>query len=101
MELASYQLGGITTTDDGTIIAEGTQGVATYMLTMFRTAMRLEIRTGMYPNRNVKCSTIIPILVEMRIAHVSAPYTRARKIRAYKDLDAYIVANGGQSRSLD
>ena len=101
MTSTDTQLGGITTTDDGTIIAEGPQGVMTYQLLMFRTAMRLEIRTGMMANRNVKCATIIPRLFDMGITKVEPKYTDKRKREAYADLDAYIVANGGPARSLD
>jgi hypothetical protein len=101
MTSTDTQLGGITTTPDGTIIAQGPQGVATYQLLMFRTAMHLEIRTGLFANRSVKCATIIPRLFDMGITKVEPKYTAKRKREAYADLDAYIVANGGPSKPLD
>jgi hypothetical protein len=72
-------------------------------LIQFRAAMGLELRSnsGMIASRRVNAKTIIPILVEMRITHVSAPYTRARKIRAYNDLDKFMTDNGFEPRPLD
>jgi hypothetical protein len=61
-------------------------------LIQFRAAMGLELRnnSGMIASRRVNAKTIIPMLVAWGITDVSAPYSKARKLRAYNDLDKFI-----------
>lgn len=72
-------------------------------LIQFRAALGLELRStsGMIASRHVNAKTIIPILVQWGITDVPAPYTRARKLKAYKALDEFMTAHGFQAKPLD
>jgi hypothetical protein len=100
MNKQEIELGGITS-NDGAIVAAGQQGIATYALLMWRTALGLEIKTGMMAGRNVNAKTIIPQLVALEITDVALTrLTRPRKIKAYEDLNAFLVSKGFMDRPL-
>ena len=87
--------------EDGFVVeGKGIPGVA---LIQFRCALGLELRStsGMVASRRLNAKTIIPVLVDWGITDVPTPYTRARKIRAYKDLDKFMTENGFEPRPLD
>lgn len=84
-------------------VISGAANIQAAGLIQFRSALGLEVRStsGMIASRHVNAKTIIPILVSMGITDVPSPYTKARKRKAYTDLDRYMTANGFQPRPLD
>jgi hypothetical protein len=110
MNKDEFELTGITS-DGGTVIAEGPQGLATYALLMWRAALALEIKSvsQMVASRNANAKTIIPQLVALRITEVPLKYTASGtlrafklsdKVRAYQDLNAFLVSKGAEDRTL-
>ena len=76
---------------DQTIVLTGSQ-IPAYRLLMIRSALKLEIETGMKMWRGV---SIIKVLKAEGIT------TASRKDKAYADLDAYIVDLGiGEHKDL-
>lgn len=74
-----------------------------YALIEARAALRLEINspTGMVATRNVNARTIIPWLVKNGVTDVTPPYTKKRKIKAWNDLNAWMIKRGFEPGKLE
>jgi hypothetical protein len=83
---------GITVHGDGTIVATG-DGIRMYDLITFRSALGLEIKTGIVMRKGFSITK-----QAIRRGYVSAGTRDKRK--AYAQLDELIVANGGVARPL-
>jgi hypothetical protein len=101
MNKDDIELGTIQTTGDGTIIASGQAAINTYALLMWRRAIKLELKTGMKASRAVNIKTIIPQLAALGITDVQPNYSKARKLKAYADLDAFMDSRGMGTVPLD
>jgi hypothetical protein len=73
--------------DDKPMVIEGADQVRMAQLMTSRSALGLEIRTGLRHSRG----SLIPALRSAGITKAS----NRDKVRAWKDLDAWIVAHGG------
>lgn len=79
-------------------------GMWMFQLVQWRSALGLAIKStnGMVAARHLTPKAIIVHLYEYGITEETGlpRATKAVQRRAYKDLDDYIVANGGESRAL-
>ena len=82
--------GGITSHAGG-ITASGEQGVNTYRLVAMRSALSLEIKTGMKMSRG---------LSPMKVAKAECGSKKGTKEGVYADLNAYMVALGFEDKPL-
>lgn len=94
--------GGVAAMNDGTTIASGLKGLMIFRLVQARSALRLEVNgNGMIASRAVNAKTIIPWLVTQEITQVQPPYTKARKVRAWNDLNDWMIAHGFEAATLE
>lgn len=75
-----------------TIIIDTPEGIQFVRLLSFRSAMGLEIRTGMKMSRG---RSVFQLAREQGLA------TKRSKRDVYAELDALVVAAGGESKPLD
>jgi hypothetical protein len=88
---------------DGTLVFSGEAQIFAYSLITFRSALGLELRSknGMVASRFMNAKTIIPQISHLGITDVTGRLSRKKKIKAYDDLNAFMVANGLEDRPLD
>lgn len=79
--------------NDGTIVVTGAESIRMYDLITFRSALGLEIKTGMVMRKGFS-------IVKQAIARGYVTQGTRDKRKAYEQLDALVIANGGQPRPL-
>jgi hypothetical protein len=89
--------------DDNGFAISGQDKMFGVTLIQYRMALKLEIQStsGMIASRFMNARTIIPRLYEWGITDVLPNYSKKRKIQAYNDLNAFMVANGFEDKPLD
>lgn len=91
--------GGITVSEHGTIAADGPQGVETFRMIAMRSALSLEIRTGMKMSRGASASQIATEQI-LRPAGLVAPGKRPNKQTVYRLLNDLMVQHGYEDKPL-
>lgn len=79
--------------NDGAIVVTGAESIRMYDLITFRSALGLEIKTGMVMRKGFS-------IVKQAISRGYVAAGTRDKRKAYDQLDKLIVANGGQARPL-
>lgn len=82
--------GGITSHAGG-FTASGEQGVNTFRLIALRSALSIEVKTGMKMSRGMS---------PMKVAKAECGSTKNTKAGVYADLNAYMVGLGFEDKSL-
>lgn len=89
--------------EDSGFVIVGERQMYAFSLIQWRSALGLELRStsGMVASRHVNARTIIPQLEQLGITKVTGKLSRKKKIKAYDDLNAFMVASGFEDRPLD